>query len=472
MNLNQVKNIYFLGIGGIGMSALARYFNSIGKTIAGYDLTETSLTSQLKNEGITVHFEDNIDLIPKQFIENKEQTLIVWTPAIPKNHKELNFLINNNFTILKRAEVLGIISNNLPTIAIAGTHGKTTTTTLSAHTFNLTGKVGCAFLGGISKNYNTNMIFPEKSEKNTEHNEKFYIVEADEFDRSFLKLNPDIAVITSTDADHLDIYGDKNSVIEAFKDFAYKIKNRGKLILHNNVQLTNLPQNIDIYYYSLDEKCDFYAKNIKLNNEFYTYDIVCKSDIIENVTLGIPGLVNVLNSVAVAAVAYLSGIEKDTIRNAFKTFEGVKRRFDIRYRDKNIIFIDDYAHHPEELKAFISSVRGIYGNKKITGVFQPHLYSRTKDFADEFAENLSLLDKLILLEIYPARELPIEGVNSNLILNKVKISDKQILSKQELLENISNLNTDILLTIGAGDIDKEADKIAKKLLLSKKNDSL
>jgi len=463
MNINSVYNIYFLGIGGIGMSALARYFKSIGKNVAGYDLTQTSLTSQLQSEGIEIHYEDKIEQIPLNFLENPTVTLVVLTPAIPKEHTELNFFKNNNFQILKRAQVLGLISSNLPTIAIAGTHGKTTTTTLSAHTLWLNKMVSCAFFGGISKNYDTNMLLSEKSENQHVKNQKYFVVEADEFDRSFLTLNPEIAVITSTDADHLDIYGDKKSVLEAFSDFAQKIKKNGKLILHKNVSLLKEPEDVEIYRYSLDEKCDFYAKNIRLNNEFYTYDIVCKNETIENVTLGIPGLVNVLNSVAVAAIAFLIGVEKEEIKSAFKSFEGVKRRFDIRYRTEDLIFIDDYAHHPEELKAFLNSVRQIYKDKKITGIFQPHLFSRTRDFAEEFAKSLNLLDELILLDIYPAREKPIENVTSKIIFDKVEIVNKLILSKVELEKKLDSLKTDILLTIGAGDIDKEADRIVKIL---------
>jgi UDP-N-acetylmuramate--alanine ligase len=470
MNLNSIQYIYFLGIGGIGMSALARYFNSIGKTIAGYDLTPTSLTIELQKEGIKVHFEDDVKLIPSQFLVNKENTLIVFTPAIPKENRELNYLKENNFQILKRAQILGLISKGLPTVAIAGTHGKTTTTTLSAHTLWQNNKVACAFLGGISKNYNTNMLLPEKSDEiNNENTDNYYVVEADEFDRSFLSLYPDIAVITSTDADHLDIYGDKDSVIDAFETFANQIKPNGKLIYHENVTIKNFPRNIEKYSYSLNNsECDFYAKNIRLQNEFYIYDIVCPDYIIENVTLGIPGLVNVLNSIAVAAISFFTKTSQDTIKKAFSTFSGVKRRFDIRYRDNEIVFIDDYAHHPEELKAFITSVRNIYTGKKITGIFQPHLFSRTKDFADEFAKSLSLLDELILLDIYPAREQPIPGVSSQIIFDKVEIVNKLIISKNQLTEIVNKLKTDVLLTLGAGDIDKEADNIVKLLNNRKK----
>lgn len=463
MNLFSIKYIYFLGIGGIGMSALARYFNKIGKLIAGYDLTPTRLTDDLRKENITICFNDEINLIPKTFIENKKETLVVLTPAIPNEHKQLNFFKNNNFQILKRAEVLGLISKDLKTVAIAGTHGKTTTTTLSAHTLWLNNMVNCAFLGGISTNYNTNMLLAE-NDKDIQNKEKFYIVEADEFDRSFLKLFPDIAVLTSTDSDHLDIYGNQNSILEAFEDFTKQIKDSGKLIYHENVKITNFPRNIEKYSYSLDNcKCDFYTKNLKLENDIYSYDIVCPEKTIENVKLGIPGLINVLNSVAVAAIAYLLKIDNDTIKKSFETFTGVKRRFEIKFKNQNIVYIDDYAHHPEEIKAFLNSVKDIYKNKKITGIFQPHLYSRTRDFASEFANSLSLLDQLFLLDIYPAREKPIKNVDSSIIFDKVKIQRKEIIKKQEIIEKLKNTETEVLVTMGAGDIDKETEKIEEYL---------
>ena len=466
MDLNKIDNVYFIGIGGIGMSALARYFNAMGKKVSGYDKTPTKLTTELIAEGIDIHFEDHIRNIPlhiKELPYNTDKILIVTTPAVPKDHSEYVFFNLNGFNIKKRAEVLGMITQTAYTIAVAGTHGKTTTSSLVAHILKVAGLDPSAFLGGITQNYNTNLLLSSKL-KNSElqtPNSELIVVEADEYDRSFLTLHPEIAVITSCDADHLDIYGDKNSVEESFSLFAKQV--RSKLILKKNIVSKIGSSQKPITYAVNDDSADYFAQHIKIENGYYHYDIVTPISILENVTLGLPGLHNVENSVAAVAVASQLNISKKVIREALASFKGVRRRFDYHIKNDNLIFIDDYAHHPEELKAAISSAKEMYPGKKITGIFQPHLYSRTRDFADEFARSLDLLDECILLEIYPARELPIDGVSSQMLLNKMRSVNKSICQKSDLIEEIRARDFEVLMTMGAGDIDTFIEEIKKEL---------
>ena len=441
MKLNNLHKIYFLGIGGIGMSALARYFNGRGVQVSGYDKNQTQLTDLLQKEGIQIHFEENIKQIPQNI------DLVIYTPAIPKNNAEFIHLMNSDIQVKKRSEVLGLISNELKTVAVAGTHGKTTVSTLIAHLLQNSSIECNAFLGGISKNYKSNLLISDQSD--------WMVVEADEFDRSFLQLNPDISIITSMDADHLDIYGNLESLKANFTQFVKQIKTNGSLIVKEGLQsnFTQI-QKIKTYTYSLSQGSDFYASNIRLEQNKYCFDFNFQDKVIHDVTLGIPGLINVENSIVAIAAAMLAGVTEKEIKIALPAFEGILRRFDYQINTKEIVFIDDYAHHPEEIKGFVNSVKQIYPNKKILGIFQPHLFSRTKDFATEFAKNLELLDEIILLPIYPAREKPIEGVTSEIILNKINSENKQICSKDELIETISKSKFDILLTMGAGDIDQ------------------
>jgi UDP-N-acetylmuramate--alanine ligase len=445
MDINNIKRIYFIGIGGIGMSALARYFKSIGVAVSGYDKTETTLTLQLVKEGIEVHYEDNIELI------DKEVQVVVYTPAVPKDHKELNYYQQNNYTVVKRSDILGAITKSSFNICVAGTHGKTTTSTMIAHILRDTG-YGCnAFLGGISGNYNTNFW---SSENNC------CVVEADEYDRSFLKLSPDVAIVTAMDADHLDIYGTEDAVEQAFIDFTTKIKNGGLLISKSGLKRGNELKGGQHLQYSLqDATADVLASNIKMNNGSYQFDVTIKGWTLKDIVLNMGGLHNVENVTAAIAVAHQLKIEDDKIKAAVSSFKGVKRRFEYIIspspagEGRGEVFIDDYAHHPEELRALISSAKALFSNKKCTIVFQPHLYTRTRDFADEFAATLDLADKVILLPIYPARELPIEGVTSEMILSKMQNKNASVKTKEELLIWAKNNKTELFVTAGAGDID-------------------
>ncbi len=448
------------------MSALARYFKAMGKNVSGYDKTPTKLTDELIAEGIDIHFDDTIRLIPlaiKELPYDIENILIVYTPAVPTDSKEFFYFKENGFTIKKRAEVLGMITENSNTIAVAGTHGKTTTSSLIAHILKSANLNPSAFLGGITQNYNTNLLLSEDLKTNNLQSatNNIVVVEADEYDRSFLTLHPQIAVITSVDADHLDIYGDVKYVEESFSLFARQVKS--KLILKKNI-VSKINADIKPITYSVnDDRADYFAQNIVIIDGNYHYEIVTPTNIFLNITLGLPGLHNVENSIAATAVACEMGISEDNIGTALKTFKGVKRRFDYQIKTENLIFIDDYAHHPEELKATINSVKEMYPTKKITGIFQPHLFSRTRDFANEFAASLDLLDECVLMEIYPARELPIEGVNSQMLLDKMKSANKSICQKTDLVENITNKKLEVLLTMGAGDIDTFVEPIKKKL---------
>jgi len=450
------------------MSALARYFNAMGIPVSGYDKTPTKLTDELIAEGINIHFEDNIRFIPKEIKElpyDIENILIVYTPAVPVSHSEYVFFSLNGFNIKKRAEVLGLITENSQTIAVAGTHGKTTTSSLIAHILKTAGKDPSAFLGGITQNYKTNLLLSSNLSTQSSNQQlttnNFIVVEADEYDRSFLTLHPEIAVITSVDADHLDIYGDKSHVEESFSLFAKQVKS--KLILKKSIAPKVNSDKKAITYSVNDDTADYFARNIKITEGEYHYEIVTPENIFDNMTLGQPGLHNVENSIAATAVACEMGIPQDLIREALRTFKGVKRRFDYQIKTKELVFIDDYAHHPEELKATINSVKEMYPGKKITGIFQPHLFSRTRDFADDFARSLDLLDECILMEIYPARELPIEGVTSQMLLDKMRSKEKSIAQKSELLEEIGKRKVEVLLTMGAGDIDTFLEPIKQKL---------
>jgi UDP-N-acetylmuramate--alanine ligase len=450
VSFEHIHNIYFIGIGGIGMSALARYFKAEGKFVAGYDKTPTVLTDEMIDEGIEIHFEDDVHNIPSS-LRHKDlvlhNTLVVYTPAIPKDSAELNYFIENNYPLKKRSEVLGMITKNNFTIAVAGTHGKTTTSSMVAHLLRSSGIDCTAFLGGISRNYHSNLLLSkESSEKN------IFVVEADEYDRSFLTLHPDIAIITSMDADHLDIYGDKKFLEESYRLFAQQLKPGGKLIYKKGLPLDDL--HLNSAEYSLTGACDYSASGIEIKNHRYYFNWNNSSLSIPGLSSEMPGKHNVENAVAAIAAVRQLGVSPEKISTGIHSYTGVKRRFDYRLKTDDMVFIDDYAHHPEELRACISSVRELYPGKKITGIFQPHLFSRTRDFADGFAKSLSMLDSLILLNIYPARELPIEGVTSEMILEKVTIQDKMICADEDVLNVLSKRKIDVLVTLGAGDIDQ------------------
>ncbi len=446
MDISSIHNVYFIGVGGIGMSAIARYFNTLGKNVAGYDKVSKPLTDELIKEGIDIHFDDNIDNIPYDFRDNLT-TLVVYTPAIPDDLNELNFFRANGFAIGKRSEVLGMISKEKECLAVAGTHGKTTITTMLSYLMRQS-RMGCnAFLGGISKNYNTNYLVDKDS--------RYVVVEADEFDRSFLQLNPQKAIITAVDADHLDIYSDENDVKETFKKFVNRINSGGKLVIKKGLKF-DLPErsDIEVYTYSLNQDSNFQAENIRIENGLYVFDFIGIKGRIENLKLGLPGLLNVENAVAAIAMATISGVHNDEIYNALSKFKGIQRRFDYQIHRDDAVYIDDYAHHPEELKASINSVKELFKGKKVTGVFQPHLYSRTRDFAEEFAKSLDLLDEIILLDIYPAREKPIAGVTSGIIFDKINNKNKIQCGKAELLDILKKIKPEVLITLGAGDIDE------------------
>ena len=434
----RVEAVYLIGIGGIGMSGLARYFHKRGCQVSGYDRIRTELTNELEKEGIAITYSDNIEEIPANLHVKTDSALIIYTPAIPKDSVILNFFIAKGFELKKRSQVLGLISKEMFTVAVAGTHGKTTTSTMVAHILKHSGFDCTAFLGGIASNYNTNVLFGDNN---------VMVVEADEYDRSFLTLHPDIAIITSMDADHLDIYGNDESVKESFKLFASQLKNGGTLI-HKK----GLPLEKGITY-SASETADVCAQNVSIKKGTFYFDFVSTEVTIKNIELGLPGLHNIENSVGAIQAALLLGIDPEKIKNALKDFTGVKRRFEYIVKNDQHIFIDDYAHHPEELRACITAVRSLYPDKKLTVLFQPHLFTRTRDFADGFAEVLSMADELLLLDIYPARELPIEGVTSEVILNKVTASSSRICGMQEAIEIIKTNKPDLLVTVGAGDID-------------------
>lgn len=444
MNLSTIHNIYLIGIGGIGMSSLALYFKSLGKNVAGYDKTPTDITKNLQEKAIEVHFEDSVDLISNVY-KNSLNTLVIYTPAVPKNHTELNYFLQHKYIVLKRSEVLGEITKNTFCLAVAGTHGKTTTSTMLGHILFEAGINATSFLGGISENYNSNLILGGA---------EVSVVEADEFDRSFLKLSPNIACITSMDADHLDIYGDTLEFEKSFKDFGAKISET--LIVKKGLPFNALT-------FGIDENADYNATNIQIQNGAYIFDVKTPNEIIKEVKINLPGKHNVLNAVAALAMAHSYGISLPVIAKALLSFKGIKRRFSYKIKTENLVLIDDYAHHPTEINAVASAVREMYSTKKILGVFQPHLYSRTRDFADDFAKSLSLFDALILLDIYPARELPITGITSNWLLEKVNLSAKKLSSKENLYQNIIQSKAQVIVMIGAGDIGELVTEIKNKL---------
>ncbi|MCQ2147853.1 MAG: UDP-N-acetylmuramate--L-alanine ligase [Bacteroidales bacterium] len=437
----EYTNIYFIGIGGIGMSAIARYYKFKGLNVSGYDKTPSDLTHALENEGIGVHYEDNIDFIPKDV----ESTLVVYTPAIPADMGELVYVKEHGYKVVKRSRMLGEIAKGQSCLAVSGTHGKTTTSTLTAHILTESGEGCSAFLGGISNNYNTNLLVSKTPT---------VVAEADEFDRSFLQLFPTIAVITAMDADHLDIYGDIEHVHEAFKAFASQVSGTVIKKLGLPVSEADTKAKILTYHYN-DSSADFYARNPQPDSlGYFSYDLVYPGGVIEGVKVGTPGWVNVENSVAAAAICLTYGLDPEKIKHAIGTFRGVKRRLEVHVNTEKLSYIDDYAHHPNELSTAISSMRDIFPGRKLTAIFQPHLYTRTRDFAPEFAQALSLVDKLILLDIYPAREEPIPGVTSEIIFKDVTCPEKVLIKKDELMEYIKNEDLDVLITFGAGNIDR------------------
>ena len=449
----EYRNIYFIGIGGIGMSAIARYYNAKGFRVSGYDKTPSPLTHALENEGIEVHYEDNTSYVPKDI----ETTLVVYTPAIPKDMGELVYVQENGYRVIKRSRMLGEITQGQRCMAVAGTHGKTTTSTLLSHIFTASGEGCSAFLGGISKNYGSNLLI---------HQNDVVVVEADEFDRSFLQLYPEIAVITSMDADHLDIYGDESHIREAFKAFASQVS--GTVIVKKGLDITAEDTEAKILTYSYnDPSADFHAVLTEGDgNGRSHFDLHWPGGVIRDCMVGIPGWVNIENAVAASAIGLTYGLDQERIKEALAGFSGVRRRFDIRLENERCIYIDDYAHHPREIAASLTSIRGNYPGRKLTAIFQPHLYTRTRDFAEGFAEALSHADKLILLDIYPAREEPIPGVTSEIIFDGVSLDDKVLLRKEELMRHLESLEApqnEVYMTIGAGDIDRFVEPLAELL---------
>ena len=457
MEFNSIKSVYFLGAGGIGMSALVRYFISEGKFVAGYDRTPSPLTSTLIAEGAELHFEENIDAIPLECKE-KDSTLVVYTPAIPEGHKEWEYFRQHGFTIKKRAEVLGIITGNKRGVCVAGTLGKTTTSTMTAHLLQQS-HIGCAaFLGGISKNYKSNLLLTDKSD--------LVVIEADEYDRSFLHLKPYIATITSADADHLDIYGNKENYLEAFAQFTERIAPDGYLIIHEGLEVVpRTKEGVRRYTYGRNSG-DFHAENIRIGGGTIIFDYVSPWQTITDVELGVPVSINIENGVTAMAMAEICGATSDELRNSMKSFSGAERRFDFHIKEENLVLLSDYAHHPDEIKACAESMRALYNDKKITVIFQPHLYSRTSDFYKEFAESLSMFDEVILLDIYPARELPIPGVSSQLIYDLLdeKVA-KRMCTRKDVLEIVKEIKdrVEVLVTLGAGDLENDVPQIAKIL---------
>jgi UDP-N-acetylmuramate--alanine ligase len=452
INLSSFENIYFLGIGGIGMSALARYFKSLGWNVAGYDKTSSPLTESLQNEGIDVHYEDRYSAIPSPYCDNTK-TLIVITPAIPKNMGELIHFQSNEFEIVKRSEVLGLITQASKGLGVAGTHGKTTTSTMLAHILNQSEVKCTAFLGGISSNFNSNLVLNSKAE--------YTVIEADEFDRSFLRLSPFASIITSADPDHLDIYGDAFHFREGFELYADLHPKEGLVVYRYGL---NLPTNANKITYGINERdANYCGLNVRVENEKYLFDVQTPSKKWEAVELGIPGIHNAENAIGCIALCEFLGLDETTIRDGLQSFLGVKRRFEYIFKSQNLIYIDDYAHHPTEIKALIDSIHLMYPNRKITGVFQPHLFTRTRDFFDGFVEQLSRLDETILMPIYPAREEPIEGITSDALLEKIMISDKKILTPNEVVSYLSQKTEGVFLTIGAGDIDRIVNPLGELL---------
>nr|WP_293302783.1 UDP-N-acetylmuramate--L-alanine ligase [Allomuricauda sp.] len=445
MNVKDIHSVYFIGIGGIGMSALARYFHFIGKDVAGYDRTSTPITDGLVEKGIAVHFEDNVEVIPENF--KQEGTLVVYTPAVPRSHSELQFYKNNGFEIKKRSEVLGIITKDTFCLAVAGTHGKTTTSCILAHLLRECGLPFTAFLGGVSEDFNSNFVLD-----GTEYS----VVEADEFDRSFLQLFPNVACITSMDADHLDIYGTKEQLEDTFRAFAGQIKPGGTLFVRNGLPMEGIT-------YGIEDGSAYCIENIKTEQGTYIFDLVTPSGRLADVKFNKPGRHNLLNGLVAFAMAEQTGCSPQQLAKALESFKGVQRRFSYQIKEKGFAFIDDYAHHPTEIEAVHQAIREMHPGEKVTAIFQPHLFSRTKDFVDDFAASLSRFDEILLMEIYPAREEPVPGVNSTWLMEKISNPNKRLVSKSDLIDEIKKYRTGVLVAIGAGDIGLEVSKIKKEL---------
>ena len=451
MDANQLKAVYFIGAGGIGMSALVRYFLSKGKKVGGYDRTPSELTEKLIEEGAQIHYEESVELIAPDFLD-AESTLVIFTPAIPDSHAELQYFRNHGFTIQKRAQVLGMLTRSGKGLCAAGTHGKTTTSSMAAHLLHQS-HVGCdAFLGGISKNYGTNLLLSDTSD--------YVVIEADEFDRSFHWLTPYATVITATDADHLDIYGTEEAYLESFNHYTSLIQPGGALIMRKGIKLLpRLQEGVACYTYSREEG-DFHAENVRIGGGEIFFDFVSPLGNIQDIQLGVPVAINIENGIAAMALAQLSGVTNEEIKAGMASFRGVDRRFDFKIKNDKVVYLSDYAHHPEEIKQSILSMRALYADKKLTGVFQPHLYTRTRDFYQEFADSLSLLDEVILTDIYPARELPIEGVSSQLIYDNLRPDvEKTLCKKEEVMDVLKNKHIEVLMTLGAGDIENYAAQI-------------
>ena len=445
MNLNQIHNVYFIGIGGIGMSALARYFQNIGKNVSGYDKTPTMLTDELIADGINICFQDNINLIPASYyIEN---TLVIITPAVPRTHSQWNYFLEREYQVKKRAEVLGIITKDTFCFAVAGTHGKTTTSGILGHILYESGADVTAFVGGIVENYHSNLIGNGKT---------ITVVEADEYDRSFLHLHPNIACVTAIDADHLDIYGNKAAIEDSFREFADKVEDKNNLFVPKGLPLEG-------FTIAIDEEATFRAFNVRIENGHYVFNVQTPSETIENIQFGLPGRHNLMNALMALAMAKTYGTPTSCIAKALASFKGIQRRFSYQIKSDTLVYIDDYAHHPTEINAVHHAVRELYPNQKVLAVFQPHLFSRTKDFADDFAKSLSQFDEIILLDIYPARELPIEGITSSWLLSKIENPNKKLVLKSALIASILNSNAQIIVTIGAGDIGELVPNIKQAL---------
>ena len=450
MNLNAIHNVYFIGIGGIGMSAIAHYFASNGKQVAGYDKTPSQITKTLEEKGVEIHFEDALDNIPIPFLK-KEETLIVYTPAIPENHLELNYFFEHNFSVLKRAEILGKITENTFCLAVAGTHGKTTTSSILGHIMAQVNAT--SFLGGISENYNSNLILGD---------DKISVVEADEYDRSFLQLSPDIACVTSMDADHLDIYGDSDALNTSFVEFTKEVSET--LIVAKGLPLKGLT-------YAINEPSDYEAFNLKIESGKYIFDVKTPSAEIQNIEFYLPGRHNVMNALAALAMADVYGVSLENIKHSLSTFKGVRRRFSYKIKTEDFVLIDDYAHHPAEINAVESSIREMYPNETILVVFQPHLFSRTRDFIDDFASALSKFDEVLLLDIYPAREAPISGVNSEWLFGKITCKSKKQTKKNNLVKDIKNSSAKVVAMLGAGDIGVTIQEVTNQLLNTIENET-
>ena len=454
MNINNIKSVYFVGAGGIGMSAIARYFLNKGLVVGGYDKTPSDLTRQLEKEGMFIHYEEDINQIP-QACKNKQECLVIYTPAIPAEHKELCYFQENGFEIQKRAQVLGTLTKTHKGLCVAGTHGKTTTSTMCAHIMHQSHLDCNAFLGGISKNYGTNYILSDSD---------YVVIEADEFDRSFHWLRPWMSVITSTDPDHLDIYGTKDAYLDSFRHYSELIQPGGALIIHRNLEMKeHLQDGVRRYDYSLSEG-DFHAENIRIENGEITFDFISPIENVKDVNLGQPIPINIENGIAAMAMAQLNGCTAEELKYGMQTYGGVDRRFDFKIKTDKLVFLSDYAHHPKEIYQSARSIRELYKDKHITAIFQPHLYTRTRDFYKDFADALSQLDEVILTEIYPARELPIEGVTSKLIYDNLKPGvKKEMIRKDDVLNFVKNHSFEVLIVLGAGDLDNQVPEIAKLL---------